>query len=126
MSWKINLGLMLAISTVLVFQAHQRLGREVALFETDVRRDHHVMGRVLRNAVEDAMEDAGADAAIDLVAFLVNDDGSFLSNHALPPFPDQAENPGAAATPLPGVVRFTLDSDGDGRPDGAAAPEVLP
>ncbi|MCB9686838.1 MAG: HAMP domain-containing histidine kinase [Alphaproteobacteria bacterium] len=76
LSWKINLGLMLAISTVLVFQAHQRLGREVALFENDVRRDHHVMGRALRNAVEDAMEDAGPAAAIDLVRRLdARDDG---------------------------------------------------
>ena len=30
----------------------QRLEREIALFETEMRRDHHVMGRTLRNAIE--------------------------------------------------------------------------
>ncbi len=92
----------------------------------DIGLEVHLPLSALYPERADALTPVPPDAVIDVAAFLVNDDGSFLSNHALPPFADMPENPGAAATPLPGVVRFELDTDGDGRPDGAAAPQVLP
>ena len=75
----------------------------------------------------DALTPVPPGAAIAVAVVLVNDDGGFLSNQALPPFPaETVENPGAAETALPGVARFILDPNGDGRPDGDEAPEVLP
>jgi hypothetical protein len=66
-----------------------------------------------------------AGATVGVAAYLVNDDGGFLSNQLLPPLPAGSANPGRDVTPLPGVIRYVLDSDGDGRPDGAAPPELV-
>jgi alkaline phosphatase len=67
---------------------------------------------------------AGATLAIAVV--LVNDDGGYTSNQALPPFPDSmVQNPGRAETPLPGVVVFAVDEDLDGVADGDAPPAVV-
>lgn len=65
-------------------------------------------------------------AEVSLAVVLVNDDGGYTSNQALPPFPAGTENPGRALAALPGVVRFRVDVDGDGVADGEAAPSVLP
>ncbi len=52
---------------------------------------------------------------IGLAALVVNDDGGFLSNQALPPFPPGSDNPGRRATPLPGIVEWMVDGDGEPR-----------
>ena len=62
-------------------------------------------------------------AAVDVVAVLVNTDGSVISNQALPSFSEDPASSGDVA--LPGVVRFTIDSDGDSIPDGNVTPELL-
>jgi len=59
-----------------------------------------------------------AGATVAVAVLLVNDSGELLSNQALPPY--AADPDGAAA--LPGVVAFTVDSDGDGVGDGASEP----
>ncbi|MBI2892440.1 MAG: alkaline phosphatase [Deltaproteobacteria bacterium] len=64
-------------------------------------------------------------ATLGIAAVLVNDDGGYTSNQALPPFPDGTENPGRSLTPLPGVVRFVIDSDLDGLPDVDLMPTVV-
>lgn len=61
-----------------------------------------------------------AEVAISVV--LVNDDGGYTSNQALPPFAPGTANPGRATTPLPGVARFVVDINGDGVADGATPP----
>ncbi|MDG1479238.1 MAG: alkaline phosphatase [Myxococcota bacterium] len=61
-------------------------------------------------------------AAVSLAAVLVNSTGTAISNQLLPP---HSEEPDGATVSLPGVVRFVIDSDSDGVPDGDAAPEVL-
>jgi hypothetical protein len=65
-------------------------------------------------------------ARIGLAAVLVNSDGGHTSNQALPPFPAGTPNPGRVLTPLPGVVLYDLDSNGDGVVDGATSPIVAP
>ena len=65
-----------------------------------------------------------AGARLGLAVLLVNDDGSYLSNQALPPFPAGSENPGHRSAALPGVVEWEVDADGDGVPDGNAAPRT--
>jgi hypothetical protein len=64
-------------------------------------------------------------ATLGLAAVLVNDDGGYTSNQALPPFAPTATNPGRELVPIPGVVSFTVDSIGDGRPDAELPPVVL-
>lgn len=65
-------------------------------------------------------------ATIGIAAVLVNDDGGYTSNQALPPFPAGTINPGRTEIPLPGLVRFVVDSDLDGTPDASLAPTLLP
>ena len=65
-----------------------------------------------------------AGATIAFSAVLVNDDGGYTSNQALPAFTAGIANPGRELVPLPGVVVFTVDADADGVPDGNAAPTV--
>jgi alkaline phosphatase len=67
-----------------------------------------------------------AGARVALAAVLVNGDGGFVSNQALPPFPEGTANPGRAATALPGVVVFTLDGNGDGVIDADQPPTIAP
>lgn len=64
-------------------------------------------------------------ARVALAALLVNSDGGHTSNQALPPFPAGTANPGRALVPLPGVVIYELDQDGDGVMDGDAPPVVV-
>jgi alkaline phosphatase len=63
-------------------------------------------------------------ASVAVAAVLVNSDGGYTSNQALPAFPAGTENPGREVTPLPGVVIYELDSDGDGVVDGDQPPVV--
>jgi alkaline phosphatase len=77
----------------------------------------------------DALYDGGVvppGARVALAAILVNTDGGYTSNQALPPFPPGTVNPGRTPTALPGVVVYDLDADGDGVVDGDAAPVTLP
>ncbi len=64
-------------------------------------------------------------AAVGVVALLVNTDGGYASNQALPPLAPGAANPGRAAYNLPAVVQFVVDSDADGRADGDAEPAIV-
>jgi alkaline phosphatase len=66
----------------------------------------------------------GATLAIAVV--LVNDDGGYTSNQALPPFPAGTSNPGRTLTALPGVVTFTIDGNADGIVDEITASTTLP
>ena len=51
-----------------------------------------------------------ATAQLAIAAVLVNDDGGYTSNQALPPFPPNTVNPGRTPTALPGFVAVTIDS----------------
>jgi len=63
-------------------------------------------------------------ARVAVSALIVNDDGSHISNQALPTFPP-GTSPGFAPVQLPGVVVFDVDTDADGLPDGDRAPTVV-
>ncbi len=65
-----------------------------------------------------------AGAILGIAAVLVNTDGGYTSNQALPAFPEGTENPGRTMTALPGVVRFVLDTDLDGIADAALPPTI--
>ncbi len=67
-----------------------------------------------------------AGARLAVAAVLVNDDGGYTSNQALPPFASGRPNPGRAVTALPGVTVYDLDADGDGVVDGDQPPITLP
>lgn len=67
-----------------------------------------------------------ANATIAVSAVLVNDDGGYTSNQVLPPFPPDTPNPGRTVTPLPGLLIFRIDTNGDGVADGEAPPTLLP
>jgi alkaline phosphatase len=54
---------------------------------------------------------APGSATIALAAVLVNDDGGFTSNQALPPFPAGTANPGRTITRLPGIVVVTVEGN---------------
>ena len=69
-------------------------------------------------------EGVPAGARLGLAVLLVNDDGGYVSNQALPPFPPGSANPGRHAVALPGIVEWQVDADGDRRPDGDAAPRA--
>jgi alkaline phosphatase len=83
----------------------------------------HVPWRALFPTLEGRVP-AGATLAI--AAVLVNDDGGFLSNQVLPPFPSGTENPGRTGAALPGVVVFDVDVNADGIPGDTGAPTVQP
>ena len=55
----------------------------------------------------------------DLKPILVNSDGGYTSNQALPPFPAGTANPGRAGVALPGIAVYDID-----HPD--VPPIVLP
>lgn len=65
-------------------------------------------------------------ATVGVAVVLVNDDGGFLSNQALPPFAPGTTNPGRGGASLPGVVSFPIDQNADGVPTDPGAPVVLP
>jgi alkaline phosphatase len=52
-----------------------------------------------------------ATAQLAIAAVLVNDDGGYTSNQALPPFPANTVNPGRTPTALPGIVALTVDAN---------------
>ncbi len=64
---KLSLAQLILICAVLFVHAEVRLKREVRLFETDMRRDHHVTGQALRATVEDAWKAYGWSRASRLV-----------------------------------------------------------
>ncbi len=64
-------------------------------------------------------------ATVAIAVILVNSEGTYLSNQALPPFAPGTENPAYDALPVPGVVTFQVDANGDGVADGDAPPEVV-
>jgi hypothetical protein len=61
---------------------------------------------------------------IAVVAVLVSDDGTDISNQTLPALPADAAPPGANPLALPGVVELLVDADDDGSADGDTAPIV--
>lgn len=65
-------------------------------------------------------------AELGLTVVLVNDDGGYTSNQALPPFPAGTANPGRALTTLPGIIRFAIDANADGIAGDALAPTPAP
>jgi hypothetical protein len=58
-----------------------------------------------------------AGARVAVTVLLVNSDGSYISNQALPAFDAGSENPGTASVRIPGVVSLALDGDSDGKVD---------
>ncbi len=70
--------------------------------------------------------DAGlpANATVAISVLLVNDDGGYASNQALPPFAADMINPGRGSFPLPGVAVIPVDADGDGVVDADLTPFV--
>ncbi len=65
-------------------------------------------------------------AQLAVAVVLVNDDGGYTSNQALPSFRAGMGNPGRVLTRLPGVVRIPVDANADGVGDADAAPQSLP
>ena len=63
-------------------------------------------------------------ATIAIAAVLVNDDGGYTSNQALPSFPISVGSPARTEVALPGVVTFVVDSNMDGVGDGEALPAL--
>jgi alkaline phosphatase len=64
-------------------------------------------------------------ATVAISAVLVNDDGGYVSNQALPSFPPDSENPGRVLTPLPGLATFVVDADANGVGDGTSTPVLV-
>ncbi|MEZ4320298.1 MAG: HAMP domain-containing sensor histidine kinase [Myxococcota bacterium] len=67
LSWKLHAAVVAVTAGVLALQVRLRLDREESLFEAETVRDHLVMGRAMRHAVEDQWDDGGAAAAQALV-----------------------------------------------------------
>jgi len=67
LSRKLTLMLMAGMGVVLGVNAWVRLEREFSLFETDVIRDHRVMGRGLRAAITEIWIQDGEARALDLL-----------------------------------------------------------
>lgn len=67
-----------------------------------------------------------AGATLAIAAVLVNNDGGFTSNQALPAFAAGTANPGRTLTRLPGIVVFTVDENDDGVVDPITASTVMP
>lgn len=65
-------------------------------------------------------------AVVGVAAILVNDDGGYTSNQALPAFAPGTPNPGRDPIALPGVIAFSIDGDLDGIADGDSAPAPAP
>ncbi|MCB9677724.1 MAG: HAMP domain-containing histidine kinase [Alphaproteobacteria bacterium] len=67
LSWKLHAAVFVVTAAVLALQTALRLHREEALFESEMVRDHLVMGRAMRHAVEDEWDDGGEASARALV-----------------------------------------------------------
>jgi signal transduction histidine kinase len=72
---KITLPLVLCAFTVLGADTFLRVQREMALFESEMARDHHLLGRALGAAVAEALERSGLEKAQALVR-AANEEGS--------------------------------------------------
>ena len=68
LSRKFTLAVAIAVSAVLAVYAWVSVRRETDLFESDMRRDQHVLGRALAAAVTAAWEAGGAARADALIA----------------------------------------------------------
>lgn len=64
---KLAYALWLGICVVYGVNGLERYRREAELFETDIRRDHEVMGRGIVAAVAELWEDEGKERALDIV-----------------------------------------------------------
>ncbi|MFZ5476400.1 MAG: sensor histidine kinase [Myxococcota bacterium] len=64
---KLAIALWIGITLIYVVNGVDRIRREAALFESDMQRDHAVMGRGLVAAVGEVWESAGPAAALDIV-----------------------------------------------------------
>jgi signal transduction histidine kinase len=64
----LTFSLVLGISIVLAVSAYFRIHREAGLFESDIRRDNHPMGRALAAAVVEVWRTEGEARALRLVA----------------------------------------------------------
>ncbi len=63
---------------------------------------------------------------IAVSAILTDLEGVWLTNQALPPFPNGTPAPGTTPAAIPALVVFPVDEDGDGIASGTASPYVLP
>lgn len=83
----------------------------------------HIPWRALYPALDTGVPPGGV---LGITVVLVNDDGGYTSNQALPPWPAGTANPGRATTTLPGIARFEVDANTDGIAGDALAPTVAP
>ncbi|HUH00637.1 MAG TPA: hypothetical protein VML75_01505, partial [Kofleriaceae bacterium] len=98
--------------------------RDVALSATPgAGLEAHIPWRALYPALGAGVP-LGAELGITVV--LVNDDGGYTSNQALPPWTAGTANPGRTPTTLPGIVRFAIDANADGTAGDALPPTLLP
>lgn len=64
---KLAYALWIGICIIYGVNGLERYQREVQLFETDIQRDHQVLGRGIAAAVAELWEDEGRDRALDIV-----------------------------------------------------------
>lgn len=64
---KLSVALLAGITATLAVNGYFRVKREVALFESDRARDHHLIGRALASAVSAVWRSDGKDAALAIV-----------------------------------------------------------
>jgi len=76
-AWKLILPLVLCVFAVLGTDAFLRVQREMAMFESEMAKDHHLLGRALGAAVSAALATSGPEQAAALVR-AANEEGSGL------------------------------------------------
>ncbi|HTN91212.1 MAG TPA: HAMP domain-containing sensor histidine kinase [Sorangium sp.] len=64
---KLTLALVFGVFLVLALSAYTQIRREASVFESDVQRDHHTMGRALAAAVMEVWRAEGSARALRLV-----------------------------------------------------------
>ncbi|WP_433930439.1 sensor histidine kinase [Sorangium cellulosum] len=64
---KLTLALVFGVFLVLALSAYAQIRRDAMVFENDVQRDHHTMGRALAAAVMEVWRSEGAARALRLV-----------------------------------------------------------
>ncbi|WP_437936641.1 sensor histidine kinase [Sorangium sp. So ce341] len=64
---KLTLALVFGVFLVLALSAYVQIRKEARIFENDVQRDHHTMGRVLAAAVSEVWRSEGQARALRLV-----------------------------------------------------------
>ncbi len=70
---KLIVALALVLVTLLVLTGYLGVRREVAVFESDMHRDHQVLGAVLGRAIAEAYEESGRSGAIATLARLTSE-----------------------------------------------------